>query len=179
MHETVRAVAPTLPAEKPRYLMGVGTPRDLLDAVAAGLDLFDCVLPTRGGRRGHLYTSRGAVRIASRAYERADEPLDPACRCETCRTVSRAYLRHLFRGRDPTAVTLGSLHNVTFMVDLLRDARAAVLEGRFAAFHAERAAAYAEEEDAFLLRQAEDPDGAAGSRRSRAEQDAREARPPP
>jgi queuine tRNA-ribosyltransferase len=177
MRATLAHTAPRLPADRPRYLMGVGTPRDLLDAVARGIDLFDCVLPSRGGRRGHLYTSRGVIRISSRAYERSEEPLDPDCRCEVCRTASRAYLRHLFAVGEHAAVTMGTLHNVTFMVDLLRRARRAILEGRLAAFREETLAAHAQEDEAWARRRAEDPEGARGSRRAREEQAAR--RPPP
>jgi queuine tRNA-ribosyltransferase len=166
---TVASTAPLLPAGKPRYLMGVGTPPDLLAAVAAGVDLFDCVLPTRGGRRGHLYTHDGPLRIASRRFEGSEEPLDDACGCETCRTHSRAYLRHLFAVGEHSATTLGTLHNVTFFVELLCRARAAIRAGSFAAFRSDFLARYEAGERRWQAEHEADPEGAAGSRRARAE----------
>src|SRR5690606_21957071 len=96
----VRITAPALPADKPRYLMGVGTPRDLVTAVAAGVDMFDCVLPTRNARNGNLFTSRGRVALKNAAHRQSDEPLDAACPCYTCRTFSRGFLRHLYVSRE-------------------------------------------------------------------------------
>jgi queuine tRNA-ribosyltransferase len=173
MRETLATTAPLLPPGKPRYLMGVGTPVDLLDAVALGMDLFDCVLPTRGGRRGFLYTSRGPVRIGGREHERSEAPLDPACTCEVCRTFSRAYLRHLFQVKEHAAVTLGTLHNVTYMVELMRTARASILDGTFETLREETLRRYAEAERSFGERRARDPDGAEGSRQARREREAR------
>src|SRR5207247_3531328 len=124
---------PLLPADKPRYLRGVGLPLDLIDAVALGVDLFDCVIATRNGRRGHLFTKDGVVRIGRREHEREAGPLEPDCPCEACRTHSRAYLRHLFSVGEHTATVLGSLHNVTFLVRWVRALRAALLDGTFPA----------------------------------------------
>jgi queuine tRNA-ribosyltransferase len=173
LRSSVAATVPHLPADRPRYLMGVGPPMDLLDAVALGIDLFDCVLPTRNGRRGYLYTSRGPVRIAAKEHERSEEPLDPECPCETCSTVSRAYLRHLFAVGEHGATTYGALHNVTFFVRLVKDARTAILEGRFAAFRAKFEQAWRAGVTAWEEQNARDPHGAEGSRLAR---EAREAR---
>ena len=126
--------APLLPREKPRYLMGVGTPEDLLQGVAAGIDMFDCVLPTRCARNGLLFTSRGRLTIRNAAFQDDDRPADPACACYTCRTFSRAYLRHLFRSGEILGLRLNTLHNVHYFVGLMAQARAAIEGGRFAAF---------------------------------------------
>ncbi len=125
---------PLLPEDKPRYLMGVGTPEDIFDGVARGVDMFDCVLPTRNGRNGQLFTSRGRLSIRNARY--ADDPLppDPDCRCYTCRTVSRAYLRHLHLAGEITAATLLSLHNVSFYLDTLRRIRQSIVLARFEEF---------------------------------------------
>ena len=120
-----------LPADRPRYLMGVGTPRDLIEAVAAGVDQFDCVLPTRNGRKGYVFTSRGTLRLRNARHRESDLPLDPACDCYTCRTVSRGYLRHLFMSGEVLGATLVSLHNITFYQSLMRRMRAAIDAGGF------------------------------------------------
>ncbi|TMQ67903.1 MAG: tRNA guanosine(34) transglycosylase Tgt [Candidatus Eisenbacteria bacterium] len=122
------------PHDRPRYLMGVGHPVDVLDAVARGVDLFDCVLPTRNARRGTVFVSTGRLVVKNAAYAEDPRPLDPACDCYTCRRFSRAYLRHLFAAGETLAMRLASIHAVTQMVQLARHARAAVLEGRFGAF---------------------------------------------
>jgi queuine tRNA-ribosyltransferase len=124
-------VAQRLPASHPRYLMGVGTPSDLVDGVARGLDLFDCVIPTRHARTGWLFTSGGRVSIKHARYAAADGPLDPACGCSTCRRFSRAYLRHLFLANDPLAVRLHTIHNLTFYLGLMTDMRQAIATGQF------------------------------------------------
>ena len=98
MYDIVSRTAPRLPEDRPRYLMGVGTPADIVEAVARGIDLFDCVLPTRNARNGQLFTSEGRLNIKNARYAEDDRPPDPACACYTCRTFSRAYLRHLFHG---------------------------------------------------------------------------------
>ncbi len=134
MLEFLYHCAPLLPVNKPRYLMGVGTPSDIVHGIAAGIDMFDCVLPTRNARNGTLYTSRGKVNIKRREYAEAEEPLDPACSCYTCRTFSRAYLRHLFASRELTAFRLNSLHNISYFCKLARDAGEAIAQGRFASF---------------------------------------------
>lgn len=176
---TLSVTVPLLPENRPRYLMGVGTPPQLLDAVASGIDLFDCVLPTRLGRRGSLFTPDGIVRITSRRFEKSTEPLDPGCPCEVCRTYSRAYLRHLFAVGEHSATTLGTLHNVRFYVSLLREARTAILEGRFDAWRRAWIERYEAGEKAWHEIVAADPHGREGSRRTRAERDARRGRTPP
>lgn len=129
--------AAALPTNKPRYLMGVGTPRDLIEAVARGLDLFDCVLPTRNGRNAWAYTSAGTVKLRNSAHRRDPAPLDPACHCYTCRHFSRAYLHHLFQSDEMLGPTLVSLHNVAFYLDLMAHMRLAIVERRFAVWRRE------------------------------------------
>jgi len=137
MWEGVQAAAPLLPAEKPRYLMGVGTPEDLLRCALAGIDLFDCVLPTRVARNGLLFTRRGRLQIKAARYARDPGPADPECRCYTCRTFSRAYLRHLFAARELLAFRLNSLHNLTFYLDLMAGLQKAI-ERKEAGRHVKR-----------------------------------------
>ena len=137
MRAMVAHTAPLLPADKPRYLMGVGRPDDLLHAVANGFDLFDCVLPTRAARHGFLYTSRGTLAIKHARFREDDGPPDPACSCPTCRRHSRAYLRHLFVLGEPTASTLLTVHNLTAILDLMRGIREALDTKRYAAWAAE------------------------------------------
>jgi len=117
--------------------MGVGTPADILDAIACGVDLFDCVLPTRNARNGQLFTSAGRLSIRNARYRDDPRPPDPACVCYTCRTASRAYLRHLHLAGEITAATLLTLHNLSFYLDLLRQARQSILLGRFEEFRSE------------------------------------------
>ena len=135
----VETTGPLLPREKPRYLMGVGHPVDILHAVANGFDLFDCVLPTRAARHGLAYTSEGTVVIKQARFREDAAPLDPACPCPTCRTASRAYLRHLFTLGEPTAATLLTVHNLTAILDLMRGIREALAARRFGAFAADAA----------------------------------------
>jgi queuine tRNA-ribosyltransferase len=125
------------PAAKPRYLMGVGHPVDVIEAVARGVDLFDCVLPTRNARRGTVFTSTGRLVVKNAAYANDPRPLDPECDCSVCRRFSRAYLRHLFAAGEMLGMRLASLHAVSHMVRLARAARTAILEGRFHAFRVE------------------------------------------
>ena len=134
MLSTVESAAPHLPADKPRYLMGVGTPLDIAEAVARGIDLFDCVLPTRNARNGMLFTSQGRVAIKHARFERDPGPLDEACGCYTCRHYSRAYLRHLYQSREILASRLNTLHNLYFYQDLMRRIRSAVESGSYARF---------------------------------------------
>jgi queuine tRNA-ribosyltransferase len=143
MLDALQATTPHLPAHKPRYLMGVGTPEDLLDGIARGIDMFDCVMPTRNARNATMFTSRGKLAIKSARYAEDEGPLDPACACYTCRTFSRAYLRHLFSAGELLFYRLASLHNVSFYLQLMQDARAAIEQGRFGAFRGERLAAFA------------------------------------
>ncbi len=137
MRAMVAATAPLLPEDKPRYLMGVGRPDDLLDAVARGFDLFDCVLPTRAARHGLLYTSEGTLAIKHARFREDGAPPDAACGCPTCRRHSRAYLRHLFIAGEPTAATLLTVHNLTAILDLMRGIREALAANRFAAWAAQ------------------------------------------
>ncbi|HXL97804.1 MAG TPA: tRNA guanosine(34) transglycosylase Tgt [Steroidobacteraceae bacterium] len=129
-------VAPRLPAQRPRYLMGVGYPHDIVAAVARGVDMFDCVMPTRHARNGHLFTSCGIINIRNAAHQRDTGPIDPACSCSTCRRYSRAYLRHLDRCNEILGVRLATLHNLHFYLQLMRQIRAAIAAGQFAQFAA-------------------------------------------
>lgn len=126
--------APRLPRDKPRYLMGVGPPEDFLEAVARGVDMFDCVMPTRNARNGALFTSQGRINIKNRRFAQDFGPLDPLCRCPVCRTYSRAYLSHLFRAGEITALRLNTLHNLFFMLELAASVREAIRHRRFGAF---------------------------------------------
>ncbi len=134
MYRVLDATVPRLPAAKPRYLMGVGTPMNLIECIERGVDLFDCVLPTRNGRSGHAFTARGVVRLRNLRHRNDPRPLDATCDCATCRGFSRGYLRHLFQAREIAAAVLTSLHNVAFYQRLVRGCRQAILEGRLAAF---------------------------------------------
>jgi queuine tRNA-ribosyltransferase len=131
MHAVLEELAPVLPADVPRYLMGVGFPQDLLEGIARGVDLFDCVAPTRNGRHGSAWISTGRVNLRSTVHRLSKEPLDAACDCETCATFSRGYLRHLFVAGEILGLRLVSLHNVRFLIRLGEQARAHVLEGTF------------------------------------------------
>ncbi|MEB2343113.1 MAG: tRNA guanosine(34) transglycosylase Tgt [Deltaproteobacteria bacterium] len=135
--ELVEVAQEALPPAAPRYLMGLGRPEDLLGAIALGVDLFDCVLPTRNGRHGVLFTSAGVVRIRNARFARDGAPVDPACDCPTCRQHSRAYLRHLLQENEILGARLASLHNLRFYFRLLEGARAAIAEGRFAPWRRE------------------------------------------
>jgi len=134
MYDVVSHTTPFLPADRPRYLMGVGTPEDILEAVARGVDMFDCVLPTRNARNGQLFTSRGRINIKNARHAEDDGPIDPACDCYTCRTFSRAYLRHLYLANEINAATLNTLHNLHFYLDTLRRIRESLRFGRFETF---------------------------------------------
>ena len=134
MFDVVNFTAPLLPRDRPRYLMGVGTPEDLVNGVAAGIDMFDCVMPTRNARNGALFTSSGKVQIKNAKYAADDTPLDPACSCVTCTTVSRAYLRHLFLNDEIAALVYNTIHNVSFYLDLMRAIRQAIALDSFAAY---------------------------------------------
>jgi queuine tRNA-ribosyltransferase len=147
MWEGVARDAPRLPRGKPRYLMGVGTPQDLLAGIAAGVDLFDCVLPTRTARNGLLFTSRGKLVIRNARHADDPRPADPECACYTCRTFSRAYLRHLFKAGEILALRANTLHNLHFYLSLMRSAREAIEAGRFEAFRRERLTAWREGEE--------------------------------
>jgi queuine tRNA-ribosyltransferase len=131
MYEVVEYTAPRLPAERPRYLMGTGTPADLVESVARGVDLFDCVLPTRNARNGQLFTRFGRINIKNARYAEDEAPPDPSCACYTCRHHSRAYLRHLFLAGEITGGTLNTLHNLHFYLDTMRRIRDAIVFGSF------------------------------------------------
>lgn len=133
MYETLAYTAPLLPREKPRYLMGVGTPEDLVYGVKCGIDMFDCVMPTRNARNGTLFTTAGIVRIRNAKYRRDFSPLDAECACYTCQHFTRAYLRHLHVENEILASQLSTLHNLHFYLSLARGMRRAILEGSFAA----------------------------------------------
>jgi queuine tRNA-ribosyltransferase len=136
MYDLVSTTTAQLPADRPRYLMGVGTPADLVEAVARGVDLFDCVLPTRNARNGQLFTAEGRVNIKNARYAEDDGPLDATCTCYTCRGFSRAYLRHLFLAGEINAASLNTLHNLHFYLDTLRQIRDAIAFGQFESFKA-------------------------------------------
>jgi queuine tRNA-ribosyltransferase len=134
MYQVVEETTPFLPAGQARYLMGVGTPIDLVEAVARGIDMFDCVMPTRNARNGQLFTSEGPINIKNAQFAEDDGPVDPACGCYTCRRFSRAYLSHLFRAGEMTSATLNTLHNLSFYLDTMRRIREAIAFGRFEDF---------------------------------------------
>jgi queuine tRNA-ribosyltransferase len=137
MYDIVSQTARLLPKDRPRYLMGTGTPDDLVEAVARGIDMFDCVLPTRNARNGQLFTSEGRINIKNARYSEDERALDAACDCYTCRTFSRAYLRHLFLAGEMSAGTLNTLHNLHFYLDTMRRIRQAIVFGRFESFRLE------------------------------------------
>ena len=130
MYETLDFTVPFLPEDRPRYLMGVGRPEDLLEAVCRGIDLFDCVMPTRNGRNALAFTSRGKVRLRNKKHKRDDSPLDPDCECPVCTQFSVAYLRHLFIAKEMLGPILVSWHNIAFYQRLLRDLRQAICKGK-------------------------------------------------
>jgi queuine tRNA-ribosyltransferase len=127
MYDVVGDTTPCLPADRPRYLMGTGTPVDLVESVARGIDLFDCVMPTRNARNGQLFTSEGKINIKNARYADDQGPLDPACSCYTCRRFSRAYLRHLFTAGEIGSAALNTLHNLNFYLDTMRRIREAIV----------------------------------------------------
>ncbi|MFO7877596.1 MAG: tRNA guanosine(34) transglycosylase Tgt [Promethearchaeia archaeon] len=137
MLDILAHTVPLLPGHKPRYLMGVGTPLDLVDGISHGVDMFDCVLPTRNARNGTLYTSQGKINIKRQEFRADDTALDPACSCYTCRTFSRAYLRHLYTARELLAYRLNTIHNLAYYLELMRRARQAIAAGTFADLHRE------------------------------------------
>ena len=137
MLEVIEEIAPRLPPDKPRYLMGVGTPQDLIEAVARGVDMFDCVLPTRNGRTGQAFTSRGKLNIKNARYGQDQRPLDELCGCSVCRRHSRAFLRHLYLSGEMLASILLTHHNLAFFLDTMRRVRQAIRSGQFTKFHRE------------------------------------------
>jgi queuine tRNA-ribosyltransferase len=133
-NRVLESLEPALPRERPRYLMGVGTPTDMVQAVARGIDMFDCVMPTRNARNGHLFTSQGVVKIRNASHQSDTGPLDPACNCYTCRNFSRAYLRHLDRCNEILGARLNTIHNLHYYLSLFGRLRAALEDGSFDRF---------------------------------------------
>ena len=136
MYDIIDAVEPWMPADKPRYLMGVGTPSNIIEGVARGIDFFDCVMPARNARHGRLFTWSGAINIKNEKYKLDTGPIDPECDCPVCRTYSRAYLRHLFKAEEILAMRLAVLHNLYFYNRLMEKIREALDAGAFEAFRA-------------------------------------------
>jgi queuine tRNA-ribosyltransferase len=134
MLEMADHTLPLLPQTKPRYIMGVGTPEDLIELVALGADMFDCVLPTRNARNGQMFTQNGTVNISNARYKDDTEPLDPGCACYTCRNYSRAYLRHLYMARELLAYRLNTIHNIHYFNSFMKQIREAILADEFESF---------------------------------------------
>lgn len=134
MYHVLETVVPHLPEDKPTYLMGVGTPANILEAVERGVDFFDCVYPTRNGRHGHLYTNRGHINIMNARYEMDDTPIEEGCKCPTCRRYSKAYIRHLLKAGEMLGMRLCVLHNLYFYNNLMTEIRQSIEEGRFAEY---------------------------------------------
>lgn len=135
MYETIENVEPFAPADKPRYLMGVGTPVNILEAVYRGVDFFDCVMPSRNARHGNLFTWKGKLTLTNEAYFDDERPIDPDCGCPACRSYSRAYIRHLFKAKEMLAMRLAVLHNLYFYNELMQKIRDALDEGRYTEFY--------------------------------------------
>ena len=142
MYEIIEAVEPYAPVDKPRYLMGVGTPANILEAVDRGVDFFDCVMPSRNARHGHLFTSKGIININNSKYERDDSPIDENCDCELCKNYSKAYLRHLFKAKEMLGMRLAVIHNLRFYNKLMEDIRFNLDNGTFKQFKNEHIGIY-------------------------------------
>ena len=136
MYDTIETVEEYMPKDKPRYLMGVGTPGNIIESVYRGVDFFDCVMPARNGRHGHLFTWSGIINIKNEKYARDDSPIDPLCSCPVCRRYSRAYVRHLFKADEMLAMRFAVMHNLYFYNELMRRIRTAIEEGSFESFRA-------------------------------------------
>lgn len=147
MNEVLAATMPLMPVDKARYLMGVGRPQDLVDGVATGIDMFDCVIPTRHARGGAIYTFQGRIRITHARYRRDAYPIDTACGCYTCRNFSRAYVHHLFEIGEVLGATLATIHNLRFFGDLMEKVRASITDGTFAALRKDIHALYPEKDE--------------------------------
>lgn len=137
MYDTIEAVMPFIDANRPRYLMGVGTPEDLIECIARGVDMFDCVMPTRNARNGTLFTTHGKINVKRAEFIHKNEPIDKTCHCYTCRNFSLGYLNHLFRAKELTFYRLASLHNLHYYLDLVKSARNAILADKFDEFRRE------------------------------------------
>lgn len=138
MYRVIEAVEPFMPKDKPRYLMGVGTPVNILEAVYRGIDFFDCVMPSRNARHGHLFTSKGIINIKNEKYARDFSPIDENCGCPVCRTYSKSYVRHLIKADEMLGMRLAVMHNLFFYNDLMRKIRQALSEGRYEEFYREQ-----------------------------------------
>jgi len=134
MYKILNDIVPMLPEDKPRYLMGVGTPQDILEAVERGVDMFDCVLPTRNARHGYLFTSKGTIRIKNNKFKEDFTTLDEECDCYTCKNFTKSYLRHLFIANEPLSIRLNTLHNVAFYQKLMKDIRKSIEDDKFKEF---------------------------------------------
>lgn len=137
MYDTVEHTVQYMPKDKPRYLMGVGTPEDLIENIERGIDMFDCVMPTRNARNGTLFTSFGKINIKNAKFKEDESPIDSECKCITCQRYTRAYMNHLVRSRELTYFRLATIHNLHYYLNLMREVRAAILEDRFAEFKEE------------------------------------------
>ena len=142
MYRIIDAVEPYMPADKPRYLMGVGTPVNIIEAVSRGIDFFDCVMPARNARHGHIFTSQGILNIKNAKYELDTTPLDPECDCPTCRNFSKGYIRHLYKAGEMLGMRLCVTHNLYFYNKLMADIREAIENNTFESFKAEKVALY-------------------------------------
>lgn len=140
MYRILDAVVPHLPVEKPTYLMGVGTPANILEAVDRGVDFFDCVYPSRNGRHGHVYTNHGKINLFNAKYELDDSPIEEGCQCPACRTYSRAYIRHLLKAKEMLGMRLCVLHNLYFYNTMMEEIREAIEQGRYKEYKAEKLA---------------------------------------
>ena len=140
MYRILDAVVPHLPVEKPTYLMGVGTPANILEAVDRGVDFFDCVYPSRNGRHGHVYTNQGKINLFNAKYELDDSPIEEGCQCPACRTYSRAYIRHLLKAKEMLGMRLCVLHNLYFYNTMMEEIREAIEQGRYKEYKAEKLA---------------------------------------
>jgi queuine tRNA-ribosyltransferase len=138
MYDTIEFTSPHLPQNKPTYLMGVGTPRDILEAVDRGVDFFDCVYPSRNGRHGHAYTRYGKLNLMNKRFEMDTRPLEEGCDCPACRTYSRAYIHHLLKAKEMLGMRLLVLHNLSFYNRLMSDIRLAIEEHRYKEFKKQR-----------------------------------------
>lgn len=142
MYEIIETVEPFMPSDKPRYLMGVGTPVNILEGVRRGVDLFDCVMPSRNARHGHLFTSKGIINISNAKYELDDSPIDDECDCFACRNFSKAYIRHLQKSQEALGLRLAVMHNLRFYNKMMEDIREALLNDCFEEFYREKAPIY-------------------------------------
>ena len=147
MYRIIEETVPYLPVDKPVYLMGVGTPANILEAVDRGVDFFDCVYPSRNGRHGHVYTNHGKLNLLNAKYELDERPIEPGCQCPACRYHSRAYIRHLLKAKEMLGMRLCVLHNLYFYNTMMTEIRNAIEEGRYRDYKAKKLAGFLEPED--------------------------------